>query len=158
MALIFPSNPTLNQVFSTGSLSWTWNGKSWNNGTSILATSNLVSSSVQFTNGNTNAFDTTSNITVGQITASFAKISGSIFGTASFAILAQTASYLENSQTASYVVLAQTASYVLNAVSASYSLTASYVVLAQTASYVENAQTASYVTLAQNASYISTAS
>jgi len=74
MALTFPSNPTLNQVFSTGSLSWTWNGKSWNNGTSILATSNLVSSSVQFTNGNTTAFDTNSNITVGQITASFAKI------------------------------------------------------------------------------------
>ena len=145
MALIFPSNPTLNQVFSTGSLSWTWNGKSWNNGTSILVTSNLVSSSVQFTNGNTNAFDTTSNITVGQITASFAKISGSIFGTASFAILAQTASYLENSQTASYVVLAQTASYVLNAVSASYSLTASYVALAQTASYVTLSQTASYI-------------
>ena len=154
MALIFPSNPTLNQVFSTGSLSWTWNGKSWNNGTSILVTSNLVSSSVQFTNGNTNAFDTTSNITVGQITASFAKISGSIFGTASFAILAQTSSYLENSQTASYVVLAQTASYVLNSVSASYSLTASYVALAQTASYVENAQTASYVTLSQTASYV----
>ena len=154
MALIFPSNPTLNQVFSTGSLSWTWNGKSWNNGTSILVTSNLVSSSVQFTNGNTNAFDTNSNITVGQITASFAKISGSIFGTASFAILAQTSSYLENAQTASYVVLAQTASYVLNAVSASYSLTASYVALAQTASYVENAQTASYVTLAQTASYV----
>ena len=154
MALIFPSNPTLNQVFSTGSLSWTWNGKSWNNGTSILVTSNLVSSSVQFTNGNTNAFDTTSNITVGQITASFAKISGSIFGTASFAILAQTSSYVENAQTASYVVLAQTASYVLNAVSASYSLTASYVALAQTASYVENAQTASYVTLAQTASYV----
>ena len=154
MALIFPSNPTLNQVYSTGSLSWTWNGKSWNNGTSILVTSNLVSSSVQFTNGNTNAFDTTSNITVGQITASFAKISGSIFGTASFAILAQTSSYVENAQTASYVVLAQTASYVLNAVSASYSLTASYVALAQTASYVENAQTASCVTLAQTASYV----
>jgi hypothetical protein len=96
MALTFPSNPTLNQVFSTGSLSWTWNGKSWNNGTSILATSNLVSSSVQFTNGNTTAFDTTSNITVGQITASFAKISGSIFGTASFATTAFSASYAPN--------------------------------------------------------------
>ena len=151
MALIFPSNPTLNQVFSTGSLSWTWNGKSWNNGTSILVTSNLVSSSVQFTNGNTNAFDTTSNITVGQITASFAKISGSIFGTASFAILAQTSSYVENAQTASYVVLAQTASYVLNAVSASYSLTASYVALAQTASYVTLSQTASYISTASYA-------
>jgi hypothetical protein len=96
MALTFPSNPTLNQVYSTGSLSWTWNGKSWNNGTSILATSNLVSSSVQFTNGNTTAFDTTSNITVGQITASFAKISGSIFGTASFATNAFSASYAPN--------------------------------------------------------------
>ena len=154
MALIFPSNPTLNQVFSTGSLSWIWNGKSWNNGTSILVTNNLVSSSVQFTNGNANAFDSTSNITVGQITASFAKIGGSIFGTASFAILAQTSSYVENAQTASYVVLAQTASYVLNSVSASYSLTASYVALSQTASYVTLAQTASYVILAQTASYV----
>ena len=69
-------------------------------------------------------------------------ITGSLLGTsstASFATLAQTASYVENAQTASFVTLAQTASYVENA------QTASFVTLAQTASYVENAQTASYV-------------
>jgi hypothetical protein len=74
MALIFPSNPTLNQIFSTGSLSWIWNGKSWNNGTSILVTSNLVSGSAQFTNGNSAAFDTTSNVTFGQVTAVLLKL------------------------------------------------------------------------------------
>jgi hypothetical protein len=146
MALIFPSNPTLNQIFSTGSLSWIWNGKSWNNGTSILVTSNLVSGSAQFTNGNSAAFDTTSNVTFGQVTASFAKITGSIFGTASFSEQAFSASY------------ALSASYVLNAVSASYSLTSSFSIQSQTASFVTTAQTASYVLLAQTASYISTAS
>jgi hypothetical protein len=143
MALIFPSNPTLNQIFSTGSLSWIWNGQSWNNGTSILVTSNLVSGSAQFTNGNSAAFDTTSNVTFGQVTASFAKITGSIFGTASFSEQAFSASY------------ALTASY---AVSASYSLTSSFSIQSQTASFVTTAQTASYVLLAQTASYISTAS
>jgi len=54
-------------------------------------------------------------------------ITGSLFGTSSWA---------ENTQTSSYVETAQTASYILNAVSSSYALTASYVETAQTASYV----------------------
>ena len=60
-------------------------------------------------------------------------LTGSLFGTASWAFNAQTASYLINGATASYaltasyVETAQTASYVLQAVSASYALTASYV-------------------------------
>jgi hypothetical protein len=103
-------------------------------------------------------------------------VSGSITGTASFAISAsqaQTASYVVSSsfaisasqaQTASYVVSssfalsssqAQTASYVLNTVSASYALSSSQ---AQTASYVITAQTASYVVTAQTASYVLSAS
>jgi hypothetical protein len=29
MAIVFPSNPTLNQIFSQGSRSWKWNGTAW---------------------------------------------------------------------------------------------------------------------------------
>ena len=60
-------------------------------------------------------------------------ITGSLFGTSSWASnavtasYALTASYVALAQTASYVVLAQTASYVLNAVSSSFASTASYV-------------------------------
>ncbi len=57
-------------------------------------------------------------------------ITGSLFGTASYAVQAQSASYwsgsITNAATASYVQTAQTASYALNAVSASYALTSSY--------------------------------
>jgi hypothetical protein len=111
-------------------------------------------------------------------------ITGSLFGTASWATNAVTASYVQTAQTASFVTLAQTsslalrasgsltgsllgtattASYVLNAVSSSYAtnaVTASYIVTAQTASYVLNAvsssfsQTASYIQTAQTASYV----
>ena len=61
-------------------------------------------------------------------------ITGSLFGTSSWAnnsltssfiTNAQTASYVLNAQTASFVTLAQTASYVLNAISSSYAATAS---------------------------------
>jgi len=76
-------------------------------------------------------------------------VTASLFGTASWA---------NNALTASYVQLAQTASYVLNAVSSSYASTASYVILAQTASYVETAQTASYVLQAVSASFATSAS
>jgi hypothetical protein len=79
-------------------------------------------------------------------------ISGSLFGTASWA---------NNSQTASYVQTAQTASYILNAVSSSFSQTASFVTTAQTASYVLNAVSASFATSASravSASFATTAS
>ena len=29
MAIVFPSNPTLNQVYTVGGLSWTWDGTAW---------------------------------------------------------------------------------------------------------------------------------
>jgi hypothetical protein len=58
-------------------------------------------------------------------------VTGSVFGTASWATQASTASY---------VVTAQTASYVLNAVSSSFASTASYVVTAQTASFIPTFQ------------------
>jgi len=81
-------------------------------------------------------------------------ISASYSATASYVTLAQTASYVANAQTASFVTTAQTASYVLNAVSSSFAATASFVTTAQTASFVTLAQTASYVANAQTASYV----
>ena len=82
-------------------------------------------------------------------------VSGSITGTASFAISAsqaQTAPYVVSSSFALSSSQAQTASYVLNTISSSYALSASQ---AQTASYVVTAQTASYVLNAVSASYAS---
>jgi hypothetical protein len=75
-------------------------------------------------------------------------VTGSLLGTASFAL------------TASYVVNALTASYVENAISASQaanSYTASFVALAQSASYVDTARTASYVVNALTASFVANA-
>lgn len=65
-------------------------------------------------------------------------ITGSLLGTSSYALKAESASYSAFAQTASYVTLAQSASYVLNAVSASYSTTASYALNAISASYAPN--------------------
>ena len=62
------------------------------------------------------------------ISGSFARVTGSLFGTASWA---------QN---------AVTASYVLQAVSSSFAITASFVTTAQTASFVTTAQTASFIT------------
>jgi len=72
-------------------------------------------------------------------------ITGSLFGTASWAT---------NAVTASYVQTAQTASYVLNAVSSSFSQTASFITTAQTASYVLQSVSASFATSALTASYV----
>jgi hypothetical protein len=78
-------------------------------------------------------------------------ITGSLFGTASYAL---TASYAVS---ASYEINYETSSsYADYAVSASYALTASYVENAQTASYVLNAVSASYSissSLAETASF-----
>ena len=82
-------------------------------------------------------------------------ITGSLFGTASWASNAVTSSYILNAVSASF---ATTASYVLNAVSSSFASTASFVVTAQTASFVQNAQTASYVLNAVSASFATSAS
>ena len=76
-------------------------------------------------------------------------ITGSLQGTASYALSALTASYMIgsilNAVSSSY---ASTASYVINAISASYVLTSSY---ASTASYVINAISSSY---SSTASYV----
>jgi len=94
-------------------------------------------------------------------------ITGSLFGTASWAQNAVTSSYILNAVSASF---ASTASYVVTALTASY-VTASNIVgtvtsasFASTASYVVTAQTASYVTASNivgtvaSASYAATAS
>jgi hypothetical protein len=78
-------------------------------------------------------------------------ITGSLLGTASYAINALSSSYALTSTSASH------AENTDNAISSSYALTASYVENAQTASYVQTAQTASYVQTAQTASYVQTA-
>ena len=77
-----------------------------------------------------------------QLTASNAKITGSLFGTASYAMQTATASYVTTAQTSSYVTLAQTSSYITLAQTASYVATASYSNNSTTASY---ALTASYL-------------
>jgi hypothetical protein len=131
-------------VFLTGSLSVFGNG-------SVL---DVVGDQMEFTG----SFITTGSIRVigdTTITGSLrisGSITGSLFGTASWANNATSASF------ATSAVNATTASYVLNAVSASFANTASFVALAQTASFVQNAQTASYVLQAVSASFASTAS
>jgi hypothetical protein len=91
-------------------------------------------------------------------------ITGSLFGTASWAnnaVNANTASYVLNAVSSSF---SSTASYALNAVSSSFASTASFIILAQSASYVLNAvsssfsTTASYVLNAVSASFATTAS
>ena len=82
-----------------------------------------------------------------------AGVTGSLFGTASFAQTANTASYVLNAVSASYALSssnAATASYILQAVSASFATNAAN---ATTASYVQNAASASY---ALSASYAPT--
>jgi hypothetical protein len=74
------------------------------------------------------------------VSGSFARMTGSLLGTASYATQALTAS---NANTASFVILAQTASFVQTA---------------QTASFVQTAQTASYVLNAVSSSFAATAS
>ena len=82
-------------------------------------------------------------------------ITGSLFGTASWAM---SASYVQNAQSASYVLQAVSASYALSASSAVQANTASYVLQAVSASFASNASTASYVLNAVSASYAATAS
>jgi hypothetical protein len=88
----------------------------------------LLSNTHQFTG----SVSVTGSLTVSGV-ATLNNLTGSLFGTASWASNAVTASIADNAVTASRALNANTASYVLNAASASYALSASY---AQTSSFV----------------------
>ena len=98
-----------------------------------------------------------SSITASIVSAS--QFTGSLFGTASWAVSSSCALF---AITASYVETAQTASYVLQAISASYALISSNSVsssYALSASYADNVPaTASYALQALSSSYAATAS
>jgi hypothetical protein len=145
----------------TGSLSVTGSVNIYKSGSTVLAVSGSTGPLMSITDsisgplltvstGSVNILVVDSSL-VTTITGSLnvqGGITGSLFGTASWAT---------NASTASFVTTAQTASYVLNAVSSSFATTASFVTTAQTASFVTLAQTASYVVNAQTASFVTTA-
>jgi len=143
-------NPLNQTLVLTGSLNTYKSGSNVvaiSGSTGVLFSVDDVVSGSLFTvwTGSTPIFQVNSGLTT-TVTGSLSVsggITGSLFGTASWA---------NNASTASFVTLAQTASYVATA------QTASYVVLAQTASYVATAQTASYVLNAVSSSFAATAS
>ena len=109
-------------VYYTGTSQSFWSASfiSSSTGTATVSTlnvTNLTAAGTVLLNGG---------LTIGAGTIT-GNVTGSVFGTASWATQASTASY---------VVTANTASYVLNAVSSSFASTASYVATAQTASSV----------------------
>ena len=88
-------------------------------------------------------------------------ITGSLFGTASYANFANTASYALNTTSASYANNSTSSSYADNATSASYAInatSASYVLNAVSASYANNSTSSSYADNATSASYAISAS
>jgi hypothetical protein len=105
----------------------------------------LLSNTHQFTG----SMSVTGSLTVSGV-ATLNNLTGSLFGTASWASNAVTASIADNAVTASRALNANTASYVLNAVSASFATSAAN---ATTASYVLNAVSASF---ASTASFVNT--
>jgi hypothetical protein len=175
--LIAGTNVTLSPVEGTGIV--TVNAVLASSGS---GTPNGPIYSLQFNNGG--VFSGSGNFTLLNntdlnLTGSFrvlGSITGSLFGTASWAnnainattasyvlnavssSFASTASYVELAKSASYVSLAQSASYVLNAVSASSVVSASYAAYAQNALMAVIANTASYVLNAVSSSFASTAS
>jgi hypothetical protein len=84
----------------------------------------------------------------GQLTAN--SFTGSLAGTASYAVQALSASYIQNAQTASYVTLAQSASFVQNAVSSSFATTTT------SASFATNSNNSISSSYALSASYLNT--
>jgi hypothetical protein len=184
-----------------GTASWAINvvngggGGSTNTG-SLLTTASVVLNTITFTKGDGSTFPITVNTgsgggggsvgTLAQVTAlgasttvpitasiiSASSFTGSLFGTASWATNALTASFLPvgtynitaswaqsasnaiNARTASFLPIGTyniTASWANNAVSASNALTASFVRNAVTASYVLNAVSSSFATTASHA-------
>jgi hypothetical protein len=101
--------------------------------------------------------DTSGNVVIGKTTANaILDVNGSAIITGSLTVTAGITGSLFG--TASWALNASTSSYVLQAVSASFASTASFVTTAQTASYVLNAVSASFATTATSASFASTSS
>jgi hypothetical protein len=90
-------------------------------------------------------------------------LTGSLYGTASWALNAQnatTASYANNATSASYALNSTSGAYAVNATTASYALdatSASYALNSTSGAYAVNATTASYANVATSASYASNA-
>jgi len=102
----------------------------------ITSSVEYITGSTQFGSLLTNTHQFTGSVSItGSLNAPI--ITGSLFGTASYADFATSASHAQT---------ANTASYVLNAVSASFSTSASQAQNATTASYALNAATASFIT------------
>jgi hypothetical protein len=99
----------------------------------ITSSTDFVTGSTRFGSLLANTHQFTGSVSVtGSLTVTGAGITGSLFGTSSWANNAITAS---NALTASFVANAQTASYVLNAVSASFATTATSASFASTSSF-----------------------
>jgi len=88
-------------------------------------------------------------------------ISGSLYGTASWANNAQTTSfapnYVLNTATSSFITNSQTSSFVLNSQTSSFvtnNQTSSFITNSQTSSFVTNNQTSSFVTNSQTSSFV----
>jgi hypothetical protein len=98
----------------------------------------------------------TGSLTVSGSLIALGGVTGSLLGTASWAINTLTSSYASASTSASYASASTSASYALNTTSASYannSTSASYAVNSTSASYANNATSASYSNNSTSASY-----
>jgi len=177
MALNFPSNPVLNQIY-TGPLGqkWKWNGSAWISfneivlvPTASLALAGSGSFSGSFSGSGADLYNipataivglNLSQITSGSYSASISpsgllvnnrvtaeSFTGSLYGTASWANNALDSVSASYASSASYSQNAQSASYALVSISSSYATEAT------TASYAVNAVSSSY---ANTASYINT--
>ncbi len=118
----------------------TFNGNLTLNGTASISFLNVTyeTASVIYSSGSNQFGDAVNDVQtlIGQTvisgslqltgSANLPSITGSVFGTSSWAANAITASYIQTSQTASYVLNAVSSSYTTNALSSSYALSASY--------------------------------
>jgi hypothetical protein len=162
MSVLTASYAKTSSYLNTLNQDLTFNGNLTLNGTASISFLNVSyeSASVIYSSGSNQLGDATNDTQtlIGTVIVSGSQritgslnvsqgITGSLFGTSSWALNSTTASYVLNAisssfaSTASFVVTAQTASYVLNAVSSSFATSASRAV---TASYILNAVSSSY--------------
>jgi hypothetical protein len=125
----------------------------------ITSSTDFVTGSTRFGSSLSNTHQFTGSVSMtGSLNVVGAGITGSLFGTSSWANNATTASYVLQAVSASFATTSVSASFATNAANAT---TASYVLQAVSASFATNAAnatTASYVLNAVSASFASTAS